>query len=721
MDTTRSHDATHARERAAGATLEQATERIAWLVPELQRHNRLYHELAAPEIDDRAYDLLLLELRLLEDRFPALQRADSPTRRVGGAPVDGLVPFPHEVPMLSLANAFEAGDLHDFEVKRDDRGSLRGGLHYLLGRAGAEVPAVIAYVVEPKLDGLALELVYERGRLVGAGTRGDGAVGEDVTHTIATVRNVPLALRPPFPERLSVRGEALYPLQGFLEMNTRREARGDKPFENPRNAAAGTVRQLDPKVAARRPLCFYAHSLGWVQGGDAPVTETRALAAFEAWGFETTGLERSVHGVDAVVEAIEALGSARSELPFEIDGAVVKLDDIALQGQVEATSHHPRWAIAFKYPAQRVRTVLEGVLHSVGRSGVITPVAMLAPIKVGGVTVSRATLHNASFVEDLGLRVGATVEIYRAGDVIPKVESVVDDGLLAMRQPVTWPESCPDCGSPVRWELTEDKRAGRTVKVLYCTNRVSCPAQLKRAVEHFAGRTAMDIEGLGSKLVDQLVSGGLVGRLSDLYRLDHAALAGLERMGEKSATNLIEAFELSKAQPLARVLFGLGIPQVGESTARDLAKHFGSLDALMAADSEALEAVPEVGPKVAAAVIEAFATAELAVEIQALRALGVAFPDEAIAPAEPDGEADASPVAGRTFVITGTLPNMKRSAAKALLLEAGAKVSGSVSKKTDFLVAGAEAGSKLTKAQALGVAVIDEAALLAMLDDKGTP
>ena len=480
------------------------------------------------------------------------------------------------------------------------------------------------------------------------------------------------------------------------------------------------MRQLDPKVAARRPLCFFAHSLGWVRGGEAPTTETEALACFEAWGFETTGLERSVLGIDAVLAAIEALGSARADLPFEIDGAVVKLDDIALQGQVEATSHHPRWAIAFKYPAQRVRTVLEGVGWSVGRSGVITPVAHLAAVKVGGVTVSRATLHNVSFIEDLGLRVGATVEIYRAGDVIPKVESVVDDGLLAMRAAVVWPTACPDCGAPVRWELTEDKRAERTVKVLYCTNRVSCPAQLKRAVEHFAGRTAMDIEGLGSKLVDQLVSSGLVGRLSDLYRLVQADLASLERMGGKSAANLLEALERSKAQPLARVLFALGIPQVGESTARDLAVHFGSLDALMAAAPEALEAVPEVGPKVAASVTEAFGGPELQAEVHQLRELGVRFPELAPPPAEPPADEAPSAVEGRTFVLTGTLPTMKRSAAKALLLEAGAKVTGSVSKKTDFLVAGADAGSKLTKAQALGVAVIDEAALLALLGERPT-
>ncbi len=717
MEPTRSEDASHVRARAADVTLEQAAARVAWLVPELQRHNRLYHELAAPEIDDRSYDLLLLELRLLEERFPALQRPDSPTRRVGGKPVEGLEPFAHEVPMLSLANAFDEQDLRDFERKVDDRGSLRGGLFYLLGRTGVEHPEVLPYVVEPKLDGLALELVYQQGRLVAAGTRGDGSVGEEVTHTIRTVRNLPLKLRPPFPDRLSVRGEVLYPLEGFLHMNAKREARGDKPFENPRNAAAGTVRQLDPSVAADRPLAFFAHSLGWVDGAEGPRSESEALAAFDAWGFETTGLERSVLGIDAVLDAIGELGERRSGLPFEIDGAVVKLDDIALQGRVEATSHHPRWAIAFKYPAERVRTVLDEVGWSVGRSGVITPVAHLAPVKVGGVTVSRATLHNQSFIEDLGLRIGATVEIYRAGDVIPKVEGVVDDGLLAMRAPVAPPTACPACGAPVRWEETEDKRADRTVRVLFCTNRVSCPAQLKRAIEHFAGRTAMDIEGLGSKLVDQLVSAGHVDRLSDLYRLEHATLASLERMGDKSAANLLAALDSSKGRPLARVLFGLGIPQVGESTARDLAQHFLTLEALATADAEALEAVPEVGPKVAASVREYFDSSELVEEIRLLRELGVEFP-ALEAPAETPAEDEPGVVSGKTFVLTGTLPTMKRSQAKALILAAGGKVTGSVSKRTDFLVAGADAGSKLTKAQELEVTVIDEGALMAMLGDK---
>jgi DNA ligase (NAD+) len=714
MEPTQSHDASHVRERAAAVSAEQAAARVAWLVPELQRHARLYYEQDAAEIDDRAYDLLFLELQLLEERFPSLQRKDSPTRRVGGAPVEGLEPFPHERPMLSLGNAFGTQDLRDFEAKRDDRGSLRGGLVYLLGRAGVELPESFGYVVEPKLDGLALELIYERGRFVGAGTRGDGAVGEDVSHTIATVRNIPLQLRPPWPERLSVRGEVLYPLEGFLEMNARREARGDKPFENPRNAAAGTVRQLDPKVAARRPLRFYAHSLGWVQGGDSPTTETEALARFEAWGFETTGLERSVVGIDAVIEAIGALGEARAELPFEIDGAVIKLDDIALQERVESTSHHPRWALAFKYPAPRVLTVLEDVLWSVGRSGVITPVAQLAPVKVGGVTVSRATLHNLTFLEEKNLRKGANVPVYRAGDVIPKVEEAVDDGLLSMRMGFEAPGSCPSCGSKTSIERRWDEKNQRWIESLHCTNRVSCPAQLERAVEHFAGRTAMDIEGLGSKLVDQLVAGGLVRRLSDLYRLEHGQLAGLERMGAKSADNLLEALERSKAQPLARVLFALGIPQVGESTARDLAEHFGRLEALMAASADALEAVPEVGPKVAASVLEAFASPELTAEIEELRELGVRFP-EVETDAEPAGDEALSAVAGKTFVLTGKFESMTRPEAEQRIRDAGGKASGSVSKKTDYVVAGPGAGSKKSKAEKLEVTILTEDQLLEML------
>ncbi len=725
MHPTRSDDAAHVRQRARSATLEQARERLAVLVPEVRHHNELYHEQDAAIISDRAYDLLMLELRLLEERYPELRQADSPTQRVGGQPVEGLEPFPHLIPMLSLNNAFDEQDLRDFQAKRDDRGTLRGGLVYLMGRAGlqADPDEADTFVVEPKLDGLAVELVYLDGRLEGAGTRGDGRVGEDVTHTLSTVRNVPLSLRPPFPRRLAVRGEVLYPLAGFLDMNARRTREGEKPFENPRNAAAGTVRQLDPRVAAARPLSFFAHSLGWVEDGEEPQSETEALRRFEAWGFEVTGLERTVRGVDQVVLAIAELGRQRAELPYEIDGAVVKLDSIRLQQGIEATSHHPRWAIAFKYPAERVRTVLEEVLFSVGRSGVITPVACLEPVKVGGVTVSRATLHNATFVEELGLRLGAAVEIYRAGDVIPKVEKVVDDGLLAMRAPVSWPAACPDCGAPTRWEETTRKdktddgeEATRTIRVLYCTNQLSCPAQLRRAVEHFASRHAMDIEGLGTKLVEQLVQQDLVGRLSDLYRLGHDALASLERMGDKSAAKLLEALERSKAQPLARVLFALGIPQVGESTARDLARHFGSLGALEAAKAEALEAVPEIGPKVAASILEAFSQPWFLEEIEALRALGVQFPEAA--PAEPaETEQEESPFTGKTFVITGKLEQLTRSEAQERIRALGGKAAGSVSKRTDFVVAGPGAGSKRAKAEKLGVPILGEADLLAMFGD----
>ncbi|MFH1463807.1 MAG: NAD-dependent DNA ligase LigA [Pseudomonadota bacterium] len=710
MDSTQSHDAAHVQARVAGFDQARAAPRAAWLAAEIRRHNRLYHEQNAPEIDDRSYDLLFLELSLIEERFPALAAADSPTRRVGGAPVSELKPFPHERKMLSLANAFGEQDLRDFEEKRDDRGVLRGGLRYLIERAGHDWAAVapLAYVIEPKLDGLAVELIYERGRLVGAGTRGDGEVGEDVTHTLRTVRNLPLVLAGQPPERLCVRGEVLFHLDGFQAMNAERAARGEKPFENPRNAAAGAVRQLDPAVSAGRPLRFYAHSFGFIEGGEPPVTETEALARFQGWGLPVTGLERRVHGIAQVIETIAALGLQRDDLPFEIDGAVVKLDQIALQQLGEATAHHPRWATAYKYLAPRVRTVLDDIEFSVGRSGVITPVACLAPVKVGGVTVTRATLHNASFVEALGLKKGCTVEIYRAGEVIPKVERVVPDALMELRPAITFPATCPVCGSPVRWEEREDSD-GRRVRVQFCPDTLGCPAQLKRALEHFASREAMDIEGLGEKLVDQLVERGLVRRLSDLFGLDHGALAGLERMGEKSAANLLAAIARSKDRPLARALFALGIPQVGEATARDIAACFHTLEALAATPAEALEAVDGVGPKVAAAIASAFADSRFRDELERLLAAGVRFSEETV---EPAGE---GLLAGQTFVLTGTLPNLGRAEAEARIRAAGGKAASSVSAKTSYVVAGEKAGSKLAKARKLGVPVLDEAGLLALL------
>ncbi len=596
MDTTRSHDASHVRERAAAATPEQATARVAWLVPELQRHASLYYEHDAAEIDDRAYDLLFLELKLLEERFPELQRADSPTRRVGGKPVDGLRPFPHDPPMLSLDNAFDEVDLRSFLVKTKD-GRTTGGLVQVLRKAGAEVEVdALEMIVEPKLDGLAIELVYVNGELEKAGTRGDGETGEDVTHTMACAVGVPRRLRGVAPARLCVRGEVVLPVTTFLEANRALAARGDKPFENERNSVAGLVRQLDPAAAASWPPRFYAHSLGSIEGMPWPETERAVLAAFEAWGFDVTGHERVCAGVEAVLEAIDQLQDTRPKLPFAIDGAVLKLNDVPLQRLAGETDHHPKWAIAYKYPPKLIRTVLNDVEFSVGRSGIITPVAILEPVRVGtneyelpdpaepakkklieigGVTVSRATLHNLSFIEGLGLRKGAMVEIYRSGDVIPKIERVVDDPLSRLRAPIDPPSSCPACGQPTRVEESLDVRTKRAVRTLRCTgDGQSCSGQLKRAIEHFVSRSAMDIEGFGSQLVELLVDRGIVRSIPDIYGMNPAQVASLEGLGELSAANLDDQLKLSKNRGFKRLLIGLGIPGVGGQVAGLLAEVF---------------------------------------------------------------------------------------------------------------------------------------------------
>jgi DNA ligase (NAD+) len=671
----------------------QANARLAWLVPELNRHNRLYHGQDAAEIDDRTYDLMYRELQRIEERFPSQVRDDSPTLRVGGAPVAGLQPFPHRTPMLSLSNAFSADELQDFEARC---------LRFL----GEQAPVQLAYVVEGKLDGLACELIYEDGILIGAGTRGDGRTGEDILHNVRTIRGIPRRLvGEGLPVRISVRGEIFYPLAGFEDMNNRRTRRGEKPFENPRNAAAGTVRQLDPGVAAGRPLTFFAHSLGEIDGAEMPSAHADQLTQLGQWGLPVnTALNTRVDGIEDVISAIADLGDRRNTLPYEIDGAVVKVDEIALQEALGFITRSPRWAIAYKYPPPRVHTVLEDVGFQVGRTGAITPVARLKPVRVGGVTVTNATLHNADLIIELDLRYGCTVAVERAGDVIPKVVHAVIDAAHETLPAVRFRETCPECDTPLV-RIAEEA-------VTRCPNSLACPAQLRAAIRHFASRGAMDIDGLGHKLVDQLVDHGHVQRLSDLYRLDRLALMSLERMGARSAEALLAALEMSKSQPLGRAIAALGIPEVGEATARDLAAHFGSLDALISAPVEALITVHGVGEKVAERVRAFFEDPRSAREVDLLRNAGVQFPDIA-----PSTETDDTPttVSGLTFVLTGTLPTLKRSDAKKQILAAGGKVVGSVSKKTDYLVAGEAAGSKLTKAQGLGIAILDEDALLALI------
>jgi DNA ligase (NAD+) len=693
---------------------EAARQRVDVLVPEINRHSRLYHTHAAPEIDDYAYDRLFRELELIEHRFPALVRPDSPTLRVGDAPVDELRPFPHEVPMLSLGNAFSDEELHDFECSTDARtGRVNGGIRHQLEREGwvwADI-APVAYVVEPKLDGLAVELVYEDGKLTGAGTRGDGDTGEDITHNARSIRTIPERLvGEQLPRRISLRGEILFTLEGFAAMNRTRVAEGEKPFENPRNAAAGTVRQLDPAIAARRPLMFVAHSFGFCEGFEMPGTHTAQLAQLQAWGLPINPLNRLVHGVDAVIAAIAELGQQRHSLPYEIDGAVVKVDRIDLQQALGFLTRAPRWALAFKYPAPEVTTILEAVDYQVGRTGAVTPVARLRPVRVGGVTVSNATLHNEDFVRERDLRAGDTVTVKRAGDVIPRVEGRVEDEGHADRPVTVFPTACPVCGTPL--ERLETQQAGDAKKII-CPNQLGCTAQLRAGLRHFAGRLAFDIEGLGEKLIDQLVDRGLVRRISDLYALKEGQLAGLDRMGDKSARNLIEQIGRSKEVPLPRALVGLGIREVGESTAKELGRAFGDIDSLLAASAADIAAIKGIGEWVAKHVHSFLHEPHTRGAVDDLRAAGVLF--KAVPKATAPVPVGDHPVRGRTFVLTGTLPTLSRIDAAALIEAAGGVVKDSVSKKTHYVVAGADAGSKLTKAQELGVPVLDEAALQALL------
>lgn len=721
-----------------------AEARIETLTAELNRHSALYHRDGAPEISDREYDLLYRELEVLEARFPALARDDSPTRRVGAAPVPHLVPFPHRVPMLSLGNAFSPEELREWEARRNDSGKLTGGLLLELQRAGIDAPGTLRYCVEPKLDGLAIELVYEDGVFLKAGTRGDGRTGEDVSHTLRVLgETVPRRLSGSPPPYLSVRGEVLFTLSGFEAMNAARAEAGEKTFENPRNAAAGTIRQLDPTAARERPLVFFAHSAG--EGIDAEEVGSHSglLARLASHGFVVHPENRVCEGIDEVLQAVEELGELRAGLDHEIDGVVIKVDDLGLQETLGFRTRTPRWATAYKYPPPRARTRLEDVEFSVGRTGAITPVAKVQPVRVGGVTVSSITLHNERHVcfpfaewttksgkaRSRGLvgapvRIGDRLEIYRAGEVIPRVDRVLEEEGREERPLVVFPEACPRCGHALEREPSpehvEAERKGELAfadphpnESLFCPNRLGCPAQLESALQHFSSRLAMDIEGLGQKLVAQLVERGLVSRPSDLYTLDHATLAGLERMADKSARNLLAALDTSRARPLQNVLYALGIPLVGEATARDLASALGSIDRIMDATEDELVAISGIGPDVARRVLHFFADSRNREEVIRLKSVGVAFPEEQSAATSE--EPVAAPLEGLTIVLTGTLSTMKRSEAKVALLALGAKVSGSVSKKTSFLVAGEAAGSKLTKAQDLGVPVLGEEGLATLL------
>ncbi len=652
--------------------------RVEALREQIRHHNYRYYVLDDPEIPDAEYDRLLRELQQLEARHPELVTADSPTQRVGAEPVRAFGEVKHEVPMLSLDNAFSDDELADFDRRIHDR---------------LKTDQPVDYAAEPKLDGLAVSLLYEQGVLVRGATRGDGYTGENITSNVRTIQSIPLKLLGKgYPKRLEVRGEVILSHAGFRELNQQAEQQGHKPFANPRNAAAGSLRQLDPAITAQRPLEFYCYGTGLVEGGALPDRHIDTLERLRDWGVRVYAGIRRVKGLEGCLDYYHAMEEKRAGLPFDIDGVVFKVDRLDLQQQLGFVSRAPRWAIARKFPAEEELTVVEDIDVQVGRTGAITPVARLKPVFVGGVTVTNATLHNIDEVHRKDVRKGDTVIVRRAGDVIPEVVSVIKERRPKGTRPFKLPKKCPVCGSDI--ERIEGEAIAR------CTGGLYCEAQRKEGIKHFASRKAMDIDGLGDKLVEQLVDEKLVEDVADLYSLTQKELAGLERMGEKSAANLIAALEKSKQTTLDRFLYALGIREVGEATARSLAQHFGSLEAIMQADMEALEAVPDIGPIVAQHIVHFFEQRHNREVIDKLLKAGIKWPVVK--------KAAKQPLAGRTYVITGTLASMSREQAKAKLLALGAKVAGSVSSRTTAVIAGEKAGSKLAKAESLGVPVLSE-------------
>lgn len=670
-------------------------ERARALRAEIEKLDHHYYVLDAPLVPDAEYDRLFRELQALETRFPELQSQNSPTQRVGGRVVDAFSPVRHALPMLSIRT----------ETDTESSGAVAFDARVRRELKLDENDPQVEYAAELKFDGLAINLRYENGVLVCAATRGDGEVGEDVTENVRTVGQIPLRLRIPNPPAvLEVRGEIYMKRGDFLRFNERALAAGEKTLVNPRNGAAGSIRQLDSKIAASRPLSFFAYGLGEVRGWSLPATHAEVLDALAAMGLPVCTERAVCRGATALADFHARVAVRRHDLPFDIDGVVYKVNSLALQDRLGFVTREPRWAVAHKYPAEEALTLLLGIDVQVGRTGAITPVARLSPVFVGGVTVTNATLHNQDEIDRKDVRVGDTVIVRRAGDVIPEVVGpVLDrrDGDLPRFNLLEQFRVCPVCGSHV--VRGEDEAVAR------CTGGLYCPAQRKQALLHFASRRAMDIEGLGDKLVDQLVDENIVRTPADLYKLGVMALANLERMGEKSAINLLAAIDHSRQTSLARFIFSLGIRNVGEATAKDLARYFGSLDRLLEADEATLTAVPDVGPIVARCIVEFCRETHNRQVIDELRAAGVHWPE-----GEPQASV-AGRFAGKTFVLTGTLPTLSREEAKALIEAEGGKISGSVSKKTDYVVAGTEAGSKLEKAQTLGVVVLDEAQLQQML------
>lgn len=668
---------------------QRTRNRIEELTEQIRHHNRRYYQLDAPEISDAEYDLLMGELQRLEAAFPELALPDSPTRRVGAAPLERFEPFVHPSPMLSLENAFSEAEI---------RKTMGDRLRRWLGEEQA-----VDFVTEPKIDGISVNLLYEGGLFIAGSTRGDGAVGENVTPNLRTLPAVPLRLRVderyPAPARLEVRGEVYMDKQAFLLLNQRQEAAGAAPFANPRNAAAGSLRQLDSRVTARRSLSLFCYAIG-VNEGPALSSHWQSLDALKAWGFPVNPLAAQAADIETCIAYYHRLSGMRQDLPYEIDGVVIKVNDLALQARLGHVSRHPRWALACKFAAIQARTRIEGIVVQVGRTGVLTPVAVMRPVHVGGVVVSRATLHNQDEIDRKDIRVGDEVVVQRAGDVIPEVVKVILAERPADASPFVMPAACPECGSRIV------KLAG---EVAHRCIGMACPAQIRERIAHFASRAALDIAGLGDRLVAQLFGKGLVADPADLFTLTREALLTLERMADKSAANLLSAIAAAKQPPLDRLIFALGIRHVGEQTAKRLAAAFGSLEALAAAPAESLQTLRDVGPEVAQSIVDFFSEPANRRVVDKLRAAGV-VPRQSAPPA-------AAPLAGKTFVFTGTLTRMGRSEAQRLVETLGGSATATVGKATDYVVAGEAAGSKLEKAKKAGIPILDEEAFLNLIKE----
>ncbi|PSV23295.1 DNA ligase [Photobacterium leiognathi subsp. mandapamensis] len=655
---------------------------------QLDYHGHRYYVEDNPEIPDAEYDRMMQQLLKIEADHPEWVTVDSPSQRVGGTALEGFTQVKHEIAMLSLDNAFNDDDLRAFQKRLQDR--LRSG-------------SELSYCCEPKLDGLAVSLMYENGVLVQAATRGDGATGENITHNVRTIRAIPLKLQgTDWPARLEVRGEVFMPKKGFEALNEKALKKGDKTFANPRNAAAGSLRQLDPKITATRPLSFYAYAVGVVEGRELAETQYERLCQLKAWGLPMCPEIRKVDSIEEVIAYHQSIGEKRQSLGYEIDGVVIKVDDIDTQLQLGFVARAPRWAIAYKFPAQEEMTVLNNVEFQVGRTGAITPVAKLEPVFVGGVTVSNATLHNADEVARLGVMIGDTVIIRRAGDVIPQIASVVESRRPENAQSIVFPTECPVCQSKI--ERIEGEAVAR------CTGGLFCQAQRKEALKHFVSRKALDVDGCGAKVIEQLVDREMVATPADLFKFSAGEVTVLERMGPKSAQKLVDALKASKLTTLPRFIYSLGIREVGEATAANLANYFETLEAISQATKEQLIEVPDVGDVVAAHIFNFFREEHNMAVVKDLQEVGIHWPE-----IEKPEEGIELPLEGKTVVLTGSLSQLTRSDAKATLQKLGAKVTGSVSKKTDLLVAGEAAGSKLAKAQELDIEIWDEQKLVDLM------